>query len=210
MSERSPTPLLLHPLPRLHVVHPLTGSQVTGSQAVAEGCQPIAEPRVGPRERDASLAPARTIMVREVMSVGVLCVKMSASAVRVAELLVENGVRSVPVVDEDRRLLGIVSKTDLMLARSELATKVAGDIMTPVVHALPEDASLAYAIALMALDSLLEVPIVSYDGQVVGVVTAHDVMNWIACENGFGAPTSWRMPRRYRMITPAKRAPAAT
>jgi CBS domain-containing protein len=172
-------------------------------------CVP-AEPKEAspPRRMDmqeaAMRAPLRDVMQREV-----LCVRGDASVESIRALLLERGLRCVPVVDEERKLVGIVAKTDLLrdddsrgdLDESgplppvepgfhveELATRVAADVMSPHVHALPEEAPLAFAISLMALEEVSEVPVVAADGQVVGVLTAHDVMKWMAEQLGYVFP----------------------
>jgi CBS domain-containing protein len=164
-------------LPRPHALSP------------AVACRPPEAAPTVSDARDATLAAARRVQVREVMSMAVICVRADTRAETVGALLVAHRIRSVPVVDDERRLLGILSKTDLLRAGAKrLATKTAGDIMTPLVHSLPDDAPLAYAIALMATDSLLEVPIVSPQAQIVGLVTANDVMRWVATELGYVIP----------------------
>ncbi len=152
-------------------------------------CRPPEASRAETDAPDSSLAAARRVEVQAVMGMAVICVRADTRAETVGALLLAHRIRSVPVVDDERRLLGIVSKTDILrVGAMRLATETAGDIMTPVVHSLPSDAPLAYAIALMAIDSLLEVPIVSPQAQVVGVVTANDVMRWVASELGYVVP----------------------
>lgn len=51
--------------------------------------------------------------------------------------------------------------------------------MTPFVYALPRDASLARAIALMSFEGVRRLPIIDRDRRVVGVVSALDVLRWL-------------------------------
>ena len=84
----------------------------------------------------------------------------------IAKLFIEHQLRAVAVVDESRCLVGVVSKSDLLRERSATPEgaprRTASDIMSPVVHGLPEDAPVAYATSLMATESIHEVPIVGY------------------------------------------------
>ena len=69
----------------------------------------------------------------------------------------------------------------------------AADVMTPVVHTLPENAPLSFAIALIALEDIEQVPVVSSDGEVVGLLAARDAVRWFAQKMGYvvkppGAP----------------------
>jgi CBS domain-containing protein len=114
------------------------------------------------------------------------------------------------VVDHEGRLVGIVTRSDLLRDAAdegdataapaprelgpgfhveELATRLVGEVMTPRAHALPEDAPLAYAVALMAFESFIEIPVVTGDGRLTGVVTAVDVMRWLAARLGYVLPT---------------------
>lgn len=172
-------------------------------------CGPAESSEPGPPRRMDMQEAAMRAPLRDVMQREVLCVRSDASVEAIRLLLLERGLRCVPVVDGDRKLIGIVAKTDLLrdedsrrdLEESgplppvepgfhveELATRVATDVMSPHVHALPEEAPLAFAISLMALEEVLEVPVVDAEGQVVGVVTANDVMRWMATQLGYTLP----------------------
>ena len=65
--------------------------------------------------------------VRDVMTVNVASVGPDASLKQVAELLVERGVSGVPVVDADRRVLGVVSEADIIV--KAVTRPVAGNIL---------------------------------------------------------------------------------
>jgi CBS domain-containing protein len=124
-------------------------------------------------------------------------------------LLLDDEFEAVPVVDAHGRPIGIVSKTDLLrrtrcdegevdtqraplvgpgLHVDRRAVITAEDVMTPIVHALPEDAPLSFAVAALALEGVAQVPIVSKRGVVVGMVSSHDIVTWLAYELGCIAP----------------------
>jgi CBS domain-containing protein len=65
--------------------------------------------------------------VRDVMTVNVASVGPDASLKQVAELLVERGVSGVPVVDADRRVLGVVSEADIIV--KAVTRPAAGNIL---------------------------------------------------------------------------------
>jgi len=130
------------------------------------------------------------VRLGDVIGLDTTCVRSNVKIEAVAELLVDKALRAVPVVDEGRRLVGIVSKSDLLRRRGtgKARTKTAADIMTPVVHGLPEDAPVAYAISLMAFEGLHEVPIVDSNSHVIGMVTATDALRWVAQALGYVVP----------------------
>jgi len=133
----------------------------------------------------------------DMLGLDTTCVRSDVKIETVADLLVENGLRAVPVVDEARRLVGIVSKSDLLRRRGagKTRTKVVSDIMTPIVHGLPEDAPVAYAISLMAFEGLHEVPVVDSHSRVIGMVTATDALRWVAKSLGYVVPGVVPLPK---------------
>ena len=168
------------------------------------GCAPGSEPyAIGHDPRvDVSEAAARTPL-RDVISTNVACVRSDAGIDLAAELMIDRVVSCLPVVDAEGKLIGIVSKTDCLRTEIDaeepvvdasvergfhvepLATRTVAEIMTPCVRALPEDAPVGFAVSLMAFESLHEVPVVTKDGQVVGVATALDLLQWLAERMGY-------------------------
>ena len=152
----------------------------------------VDEPSLMPNGRVDVAEAAVRVRLGDVLGVDTTCVRGDVKIETLTDLLVESGVRAVPVVDEARRLLGIVSKSDLLRHRGtrKARAKVASDIMTPLVHGVPEDAPVAYAISLMALEGLHEVPIVDSHSHVIGMFTATDALRWVAKSLGYVLPPS--------------------
>lgn len=132
---------------------------------------------------DVAEAAVRTRIV-DVMDHQVTCVRFSVPVLEVENLLTSR--RALPVVDGAGRLVGIVSRSDLGRATSPEVP--VSEIMTPRVHGLPEEAPIAYAISLMAVEGVHEVPIVSQDGAVVGMITARDALKWVSSALGYVTP----------------------
>jgi CBS domain-containing protein len=153
---------------------------------------PVVPPERDPRE-DLRERAIRT-QVADLAAPEIVCIRGDASVADATRLLVEHDLRCLPVVDAERKLVGIVSRADL-LRESVHERAVLTEIMTPRVHALPEDAPLAYAVALMAESRVHEVPLVTNDGVVVGVFTALDALRWMAEQLG------------YRLTEPARPTP---
>lgn len=147
-----------------------------------------------PRGRVDVAEAAVRIRLGDVLPAETLCVRGDVTADEVEEMILKNGIRAVPVVDDARRLLGVISKTDLLRARREKRRRPKGrtvhDVMTPLVHGLPEDAPVAYAISLMAFERLHEVPVVDMHGHLIGMLTANDALRWVAGALGYVVPTA--------------------
>jgi CBS domain-containing protein len=86
-----------------------------------------------------------------------------------------------PVVDGEGRPVGFVAEAELLRARP--GAKVA-DAMSRVALSLPEDAPASRAAALLAEHAVERVAVVSGEGAVVGVLSALDVVAWLAAPGG--------------------------
>ncbi|CAN5911104.1 hypothetical protein BH11MYX4_BH11MYX4_57500 [soil metagenome] len=151
-------------------------------------CDASAQPAPARARVDVAEAAAR-VRLGDVLPVETTCVRSNLRVNAATKLLVDQGLRAVPVVDEARRLIGIVSKSDLLRKTSSRhRPQTVADIMTPVVRGLPEEAPVAYAIALMAFERLHEVPVVDAEGRVLGMITANDALRWVAGALGYVAP----------------------
>jgi predicted transcriptional regulator len=100
----------------------------------------------------------------------------------VVELFLERGISGAPVVDGKGRAIGVVSKTDVIRGRQN---KCVGEVMTPVAFTMKENAPISQAAALMAFEGIHRLPIVSDSGEVIGIVSSIDVLQWIAERDGY-------------------------
>lgn len=138
-----------------------------------------------PRDRR---APSRA--VRDIMSVAPVTVGPKTPVREVHQLFRRYGFNAFPVVDENRTLLGIVTKLDLFRlfrhdrARlrprlSDLFAETAEDIMRQRVAAVRPGDSVNKVMDLMLGSKLRSVPVVERQGRaetVVGIVTRGDVV----------------------------------
>jgi CBS domain-containing protein len=120
--------------------------------------------------------------IHEVIRPVTLCVAAETPIADARRLLLERNVRVLPVVDSALRVVGILSRSDLMGGPNHVRVS---EIMTPRVHTIEEHAPVAHAIALMAAEDISEVPVVTHDGQIVGVWHALDAMRWTAEQLGY-------------------------
>jgi CBS domain-containing protein len=136
--------------------------------------------------------------VRDVMTGEVVAVRKDASFKEMAARLRQYRVSAFPVIDENRRVIGVVSEADL-LAKEALAGDhagipaavtgilhhkdykkseglTAGDLMThPAVTARPED-SVEHAARLMYTLQVKRLPVVDAGGYLVGIVSRADLL----------------------------------
>jgi CBS domain-containing protein len=136
--------------------------------------------------------------IKDVMSTHVIAARQGASFKEIAEKLREQRVSAFPVVDDDGKVIGVVSEADLLakealdggsadmpgmvsgiLQRSEqerAAGLTAGDLMThPAVTVGPDDA-VEHAARLMYARRVKRLPVTDAAGRLVGIVSRSDVL----------------------------------
>jgi CBS domain-containing protein len=165
-----------------------------GERADEQGDEVQCVPGSSPVQQDTS--EGRTLVlprltVGMLMTRDVVCVRPDLTLDAVVQLFVETSLRAVPVVDGERKLIGFVSEGDVMLAVQAHAPahgKTVGDVMMPYKLVLPESATLTQAAALMAFEAQERVAVVGRDGTVVGVLSASDILYFIARADGHTLP----------------------
>ena len=120
--------------------------------------------------------PASRLHISSVMVKDVFTVPQSMQLEEVAKLMLDNGIGSVPVMDDDK-MVGIVSKADFVT----LATGIAFDKITvkeimskDLVSASPTD-RLIHARRLMLESNVGRLPVLD-DNELVGMITSKDLM----------------------------------
>lgn len=112
------------------------------------------------------------------------------SVVEVAKFLVEKGVNSSIVVEENKPV-GIVSVFDIVRrvvaeGRDPKQTRVGEIMTTPIIYVSLED-DLIKVSRLMASRGLVSVPVVNSNEELVGIVTINDIARIMSGENVHGS-----------------------
>ncbi len=131
----------------------------------------------GPHGGCAATTPVGAIMSDPV------CVRQDASLDELVLLFVEWKIGGVPVVDAEGRVVGMVSKTDIVEARAgemPLDGLTARDLMTPEPVTVSEETTIAAAAGVMSERRIHRAPVVARSGKVVGIITSLDLARWIA------------------------------
>jgi CBS domain-containing protein len=121
---------------------------------------------MGKRVRDAMTADPRTVRVDD-------------AVVEAATIMEEEDVGSVPVVDVDNVLVGMITDRDIALrvvaAGRDPRTTTAGEVATKDVSAIYPDESLDEALEQMAYRQVRRLPVIE-DDRVVGILAQADVV----------------------------------
>lgn len=122
------------------------------------------------------------LTVKELMTRGVFTLPPSCLLESAAWALVRRGIGAAPVQADDGRIVGVVSKSDLLQPESAreggdgVPPLTVADVMTPALVAMDEGGSLAEAVRLMADHGVHRIFVLREDTVLVGVVTALDVL----------------------------------
>ncbi len=134
------------------------------------------------------------MLVRDVMTTKVVTVRPQARVKEAIQLLDEHRITAMPVVDDEGRLIGVVSEADvlrdaLMPDRRTHEIPVEGegrtkaltvdDVMTHLPMSVTADADLAVAASVLVDTAIKSLPVVD-DGRVVGMVSRRDVIAVLA------------------------------
>jgi CBS domain-containing protein len=121
----------------------------------------------------------KTLIAEQFMQDGVDAYRPEDDGETLAQAMTEGGFGSVPIVDQDRHLLGIVSEFDLLRALNEekhLASVKAGDLMTPNPITVSPETPTMEIIQSLEAKHLIRMPVVNEEGKLLGVVARRDVL----------------------------------
>lgn len=126
---------------------------------------------------------------KDVMTSNVICVYPKTSIKELSGIFIENVISGVPVIDEDRRIIGFVSQTDIVEldlhsedyldSRLEETGGYVQDIMEPVEIFARETDSLASIIDKMCTEKRHRIIVIDDNEHVVGIITTMDVMCYL-------------------------------
>jgi CBS domain-containing protein len=144
---------------------------------------------------------ARDIMTRDVISI-----RADTTVSEIARLLSEHRIGGLPVVDEENRVIGMVSESDLFLKEKGMpfsAVKVptlferwvdpdrlaeiyegarhhtAADVMTTEVYCVDVEDTIGHAAWMMAQRNVKRVPVLQ-NGKLAGIITRADIIRLLA------------------------------
>jgi len=144
------------------------------------------------------------IMTRKVVTIGA-----DASILRVSSILTKKRFHGVPVVDENKKIIGIITETDFFIKDSaglhlpsyvtmlqqlgiekkvsffrrkqlgKILSATAGDIMTTKCITVTQETDLKKVMKIIKDFNLSTIPVVDNSKRVVGIVTISDILKLI-------------------------------
>jgi CBS domain-containing protein len=135
--------------------------------------------------------------VKDVMSTHVIAVRPSAPYKEMAAMLHEQRVSAFPVIDDDNKVIGMVSETDMLAKealegtvprtmrlslttermRSRVNAVTAAGLMTKPAVTIGPDEPVTRAARLMFDQRVKRLPVTSDDGTLIGILSRSDVLS---------------------------------
>src|SRR4029077_14414278 len=137
----------------------------------------------------------KTTTVQEIMTTRVIWVKKDATFREMAAALREHRVSAFPVVDDDRKVTGVVSEADMLNKealidepgvisgilhhRDQVKARgvTAGDLMTTAVVEVRLEDTVEHAAKLMYDRRVKRLPVTDESGRLVGIISRADVLS---------------------------------
>jgi len=139
--------------------------------------------------------------VHELMTTAVVTARVATPLTRAIDDMIRHGISGLPVVDDERRVVGIVTEADVIARRGFLPLPhepsaildeqvrryrnvwrqkvegcTVGEVMSTPVETVAADASLSTATARMVTMSHRRLPVVDEKGRLVGIISRRDVL----------------------------------
>ena len=139
--------------------------------------------------------------IHEYMSTDVITVTQDTPLYVAQTLMRDHNIRRLPTVDEEGKLVGLVTERKMREAIASLASSVAagelhksltsltvGDVMEKNVLTISPDAPLAEAGDIGRKKRVGALPVVDMKGKLVGIITTTDLLRVLASVVRFGEP----------------------
>ncbi len=144
------------------------------------------------------------MLAKDIMEKKVISVDGNMLVEEVAKILVKNKISGVPVIDEKKQVIGIVTEADLLSKEKEprfpsyieflgsiiyiegvqqyeedlrkLVASKAKEIMTTPAYTVEENATIEEVAALMVEKRINRVPVVNINSELVGIISRADML----------------------------------
>lgn len=199
-----------HNIKRLPVVDAV--GKLVGMVSRVDVLRALAQPPVAESPRKSPL-PGQYVRVGEVMMTNVPTSKINASLSQIVDMLVSHAQRRVIVVDNQRRVVGIITDGDLIkrataaersgiiqsLTRRlppgqadsfHLSQRTAAEVMTSQVVTVTSETSLREALRLLLEHHIKRLPVVDANGRLMGLVGRGGILQALGQSSGMGKPVS--------------------
>jgi CBS domain-containing protein len=136
---------------------------------------------------------ANSVPLTAIAQRDLLCARPDLEIASVVRLMVSHRIGCLPVVDELRRPIGMITKFDIVeqldsMMQSnpngsplpqQLSARTAEEAMMPLAFVLDERATVAHAATIMHVEGTHHVLVVRSTGELIGVISSKDIVEWM-------------------------------
>ncbi len=140
----------------------------------------------------------------EIMTTNVITINANDDVEKMARLLLEHRISGLPVVDDNGKLVGVVSETDLVFQEKPVRTpfyvvifdspiylekpnrfihdikravaQKVGDLMSTKPYTVGPEASIEDVATIITENDVNRVPVIDDDGKLIGIITRQDII----------------------------------
>jgi CBS domain-containing protein len=132
-----------------------------------------------------------TTRVADIMTRDPVSIDRELRITTALEIMTANNVRRLPVVSSTGRVIGVISKNDILIAlpreHGGLATTVADvpyvkEVMNDYVYTIGPDDTIARAAQMMVNHKISCLPVLDENRKMIGIVTESDIFKFVAGE----------------------------
>ncbi len=128
-----------------------------------------------------SVGTGTGITAREMMTRELLTVDKDTRVLEAVRLLLKHRVSGAPVVDEEGRLIGMLSERDCIHAlvravAERLPSSYVRDVMSTDVLTIADSADLLTIAHLFVTRPVRRIPVISEEGRLIGQISRHDLL----------------------------------
>ena len=128
--------------------------------------------------------------VKEIMTREAVSITPKYSIRESVDLMLEKGIGSLPIVDKEDKLVGIVTERDFALALAgSLTNETVGDIMIKDVITTTPGTPIESCSKIMVRNNLRRIPVVEEE-KLIGIVTSTDILRFFGDKEMFASMTS--------------------
>jgi CBS domain-containing protein len=132
------------------------------------------------------------VKVKELMSTDVQSCTPETDLATVARMMWDGDCGIIPVVDDQRRVAGVITDRDICIAAATRSLDPArirvSEAMTRDVTTCVEDADARSALQALKEHRVRRLPVVNRQDRLVGVLSINDLVRQADCRQGTGVP----------------------
>ena len=117
---------------------------------------------------------------KDVMTTNVITMSPKTSVMEAIDILVESKISGAPVVDEDQKVVGIITEKDIMVAMDFIGERNSDEVcveefMTREILSFSKDTPIRELMKVLVSRNIKRVPILENE-KIVGIVARRDVL----------------------------------